>query len=106
MPIPPEKIAQLKTAHPEWELHLLGNEFAEVVVRTPTTEEYQRMLDELADPALKTRAERTILLSCVVYPTEEEFAGIVQRRPGIVRPFANEVAELAGAKAVTTRKKL
>jgi hypothetical protein len=102
----PEQEAKLKEAHPGAELHRLSNEYAEVVVKVPSFEVYQKFLDQLAEPSAKTHAPRLLLMACLVHPPEAEFRALIQTRPGVVQSFANDLVELAGLKAVTDRKKL
>lgn len=99
-------IADLKAKYPDTELHLLGNEFACVVVRVPSAAEFIRFTDDLSDATLKGIALRRLLRACVVHPNEKDYDAMVAARPGLVQTFGNELVEIAGVKAVTERKKL
>jgi hypothetical protein len=102
-----EKITELKAAHPGRDLYLISQPAAgELVIKVPTLDEYQRFLDELNDADTKAHAARVLVFTAVVHPPAAEFRQLVERKPGIINPIADEIAVQAGLKAVTERKKL
>lgn len=73
--------------------------------RVPTPEEWQRFVDELADPEMKPRALKGLVFSCRVWPEDGEFAALIGRRPGLVQSFGGELTEFAGIERVEVVKK-
>jgi hypothetical protein len=102
--IPPEVISKLKAEHGG--LRLLGNDDGCAIFRCPTTQEWQRFLDQMAEPETKAAAVKQLVIDCCVYPPEAQFFALIERKPGIVNAFGGDVIEFAGMKRLQTRKDL
>lgn len=103
-----EQIAKLKADNPGAELHLLTNDEteAEVVVKTPSEPEWRRFRSMSSDDSQRAMALRSLVLACVVRPPMEEFAEMLERKPGLAETFGSKLVDIAGVSMATTVRKL
>jgi hypothetical protein len=93
----PEIIAKLKSEHAGSELRKVTLKNGdEIVVRSPSRPEWQRMQDESVDEKKRAAAMRSIVRSCVVFPSKEEFLAALDRKPGLIETLLPIVHELGG----------
>jgi hypothetical protein len=69
-----------------------------LVFRKPTRTEYDRWFDKMqVDKAQASKHARELASSCLVYPDQEAFKALIDRRPGLLATtIVNEITELAG----------
>jgi hypothetical protein len=65
----------------------IGDEVYEAAFRAANAGEWQRFIDEAYDKERASRASRALVVSCVVWPSEVEFAAMIKARPGLVQSF-------------------
>jgi hypothetical protein len=93
-------LAELRQKHPDAELHRLGGTTELVVVKTPSAEAWDAMQDRVLDPkttsAGKRAAAHNLLVSCLVHPDRGSFTALLDKRPGLLQTFANQLSGIAG----------
>jgi hypothetical protein len=102
----------LKAKYPD-DVHQLGmpkGVEAVVLVRTPTTEMWDRMQDRVLDPratqAAKRAAARNILIDVLLYPSRDELGALLDRKPGLVQTLSNQLLSIAGMEPDQVPEKL
>jgi hypothetical protein len=103
MEITPEAIAELEAKHGEVEVY--ESDFGSAAFRAANSKEWQRFLDEMNNDALKSRALKNLVFACCVAPERAEFDRFIERRPGLVQGFGNQLVEFCGMHTVRVRKK-
>lgn len=108
MKITDAEVEALKTKHVGADLRLLRNEDhdMEIVCKVPPPGEWTRFRSMQQDDAQAPIALRTLLFSCVVKPTPDEFRGVVDRLPGLAETFGGELVKIAGVSRATSSSKL
>lgn len=108
----PKLVEELKAKHGD-DIHQLGMPKgidAIVIVRTPTTEMWDRMQDRVLDPkatqAVKRAAARNILIDVLVHPSREELGALLDRKPGLVQTLSNQLLAIAGMEPDAIPEKL
>jgi hypothetical protein len=108
----PKLVEELKAKHGD-DIHQLGmpkGVEAVVIVRTPTTEMWDRMQDRVLDPratqATKRAAARNILIDVLLYPSRDELGALLDRRPGLVQTLSNQLLGIAGMEPDLPSEKL
>jgi hypothetical protein len=103
-------IEELKAKHPADELHRLGGTKEIVVVKCPSAPLWEAMQDKVLD-AKSTQPQRraaahNLLISCVVFPSAEKVAELLERKPGLLQTFTNQLSEIAGVDNEARSEKL
>jgi hypothetical protein len=109
MPITEEQLAKTKAEHPGVELHLLSNPDTDdqIICKGPNEGEWKRFKEKSGTTVPEQlAAARTLVVSCLVYPSKEDFVALVQQRPGLPETFAGELTEIAGISRKATHRKL
>jgi hypothetical protein len=108
----PKLVEELKAKYPD-DVHRLGmpkGVEAVVLVRTPTTEMWDRMQDRVLDPratqAAKRAAARNILIDVLLYPSGDELGALLDRKPGLVQTLSNQLLAIAGMEPDAIPEKL
>lgn len=95
-------LEDLKAKHGSaFPIHIPETEFdaaLDVAVRRPPRGEWKRYRAMLFDEAQRADALETLTKACVVHPSAEEFAALLNDRPALVSTIGNIITEkLAGA---------
>lgn len=109
MPITEEQLAKVKAEHPGEDLHLLSNPDTDdqIICKGPPSGEWKRFKEKAgATVAEKLAAAHMLVVACLVYPSKEDFAALVQQRPALPETFAGELGEIAGISQRATHRKL
>jgi hypothetical protein len=92
--IPQETLAALHTEHGE--VWTYESESATVAFRCPTGPEWKRFVSTSArDQKMAPEALERLAASCIVWPSPEQYAALVDRRPGLALSVGDEVAKVA-----------
>lgn len=92
-----EVVEELKAKYADRELRKVTTKSGDVVVASPKRGDWQRMQDEVASkPDKRAETMRTLVRSCVVYPSKEEFLSMLERRPGLTETLLPIVQEMGG----------
>lgn len=69
-----------------------------VAMRRPTSAEWFRFRSEQSskDPRVVANALQPLVVSCVIYPTREQFLAMVETSPAIIERLGDELVEYAG----------
>lgn len=105
-----EQIEKLKATHPGADLHLIsaggGDREVSVVAKVPNRERWMRFKAQAQDQHRKAVAVEALVIDCVVHPSPQEVAQMLEARPALTETFGNKIAELAGLEETVTAKKL
>lgn len=103
----PEKIAELKAAHPQG-LALVEMDGVSVVFRPPSRAAYDKWRDgSVAEPKSQSEYARELCQGCLVYPSFEDFMSIIDREPAVLcGEMLDACAMLAGRMKSYSVKKL
>lgn len=102
--IPEDTLEALKREHDE--VHVLTAAGVTIAVKSPSEPSFDRFTSMLAKHKdTPARAFKGLLSDCVVYPSAQEWAAIVARKPGLVMTFGGECAKIAGLEDEVERKK-
>jgi hypothetical protein len=93
MEIPKETVQQLKTEHPGVQLYRVTNSKLEFILRPPTEAEFKRWQDTNKNDPL---AGDRLVTDCVLYPSADDFKGLVSLKPALVASLGEKVLEIAG----------
>ena len=101
--VTPEQISELELQNPD--VIVIDSPFGEAAFRPSTPEEWQRFLDEQANPDLKSRALNALVFTCRLAPDKPTFEAMIKRRPGLVQAFGNQLVDHCGLATAVVRKK-
>lgn len=101
-----ELAASIKAQNGNVPLRLIRYETADFIIRPAPGPAYQRFLDEIADRDTRSNAGRALVFACVVHPPEKELAALLEQRPGLISPLADDCGIFSGAKAAAEKKDL
>jgi hypothetical protein len=95
----PEIIAELKSKHADFELYKLVSEDKKyvVVVKGPDNHIWRNYLTYVSDQSLRPGALAKLVETTLVWPSHEEWAKILQEKPGLSQAFGNEICAIAGS---------
>jgi hypothetical protein len=105
-PVPTEKIAELKLAHPDAELMLLTSAAAEVVAKVPGPVEISIFKDRIAVPATKGAATENLVRTCILWPPVADVSELLRKKPLLADRWADALLDAAGASEEVVAKKL
>lgn len=88
-------IEELKAEHGE--IYLLQTAGVAVVVKPPSKPAMKRFTANAAKEEKRYEALESLLRDAVVWPDQRELSLLIDRKPGVVAPFGEKLAELAGA---------
>jgi len=95
MPLDAKMIEKLKAEHGE--VYLLEAAGVGVVVKAPTRASMKRFMALASREDRRYEALEALLRDSVVWPEAGELATILERKPGLVAPFGEQLVRLAGA---------
>jgi hypothetical protein len=95
MAIDPKVFEQLKEQNPRAVSLTAGGDT--VVVNPPSRAHWRRFKTAARDEKKRGDALEIILRDCLLHPEPHAFEAMIEKRPGLVEVFAEEVLELAGA---------
>lgn len=109
-----QQILELKGSHSE--IHLLEHESYQMVVRPPSSGEWERFQAMVADKEKRPKGLRRLLDDCKVWvrgcaslaPSDVQSAydSMLEERPGLAGTFGAELTRIAGLSDAVTAKKL
>jgi hypothetical protein len=101
-------IDKAKAAHPGAELFVLANSDhnIEVLVRGPNAGDWKQFRTMQQDDDTAPLALRQLVITCMVHPTPQEFALMLDTRPGLVETFGRQLIKIGGVSAATSVKKV
>lgn len=88
-------IEKLKAEHGE--VYALEAAGASVVVRPPSRAAMKRFFNLSSREDRRYEALEALLQDCAVYPEPSELARLLEKKPGLVAPFGEQLVKLAGA---------
>ncbi len=95
-------INELKSRHPE--VYILTAKGGEsIAVRPPTDGEWGAFLDDREK--IGSRALKSLVRSCVLFPPEIEFLKLLDKRPALANVFGAKIMEIAGLEEEAQVKK-
>ena len=98
-------VDSLKAKYPAADLILLTSQSAEVVAKIGKAE--VDMFRELISTAsTKARAMERFVRACIVHPSQDELLAILNKKPGLIEKWGEELLDEAGAAEEVERKKL
>lgn len=98
MTLTPEKIAELKSKHNTARIYKMSFEGAfELYLRHPPFGEYQRLMQNVADPKTRAMAQVALAEACIVHPPIEEVRPLLHERPFVYQKIADMLGEEMGS---------
>lgn len=88
-----EALSDLEAKYAASRIRAVPTDIGLVVVQRPRAPEYQRFVDK-ADATYA--AANSFVAPCVLYPTAQRFAAMLDEMPGLLPNLLNTVVELAG----------
>jgi hypothetical protein len=76
----------------------------EVVFRPPTQAEYKMFKAHLRDPRYAPDAQEVLSIQCVVYPSKEEYAALLKKKPAVPEACSEAFMDLVGLNVEATGK--
>jgi hypothetical protein len=103
--IDPKVLEDLKAKHGE--VVVLSDEETgtEIVVRKPPRAAYKRFRSMAFDPKKQADAAESLMVDCVVHPSNDAWNALLDVYPALAETFAPEVLKLAGASQSVEAKK-
>lgn len=95
MPLDAKLVEKLKAEHGE--VYILEAAGGSVVVKPPSRAAMKRFFNLSAREDRRYEALEALLQDCAVYPDPSELARLLERKPGLVAPFGEQLVRLAGA---------
>jgi hypothetical protein len=88
-------IEAIRAKNPGARMKLVGTQHGDFVFRAPSAPEYRRFQDSIADKKA-SQAIEFLARACVVHPSREEFASLLEQYPGIPADCTEALVALAG----------
>lgn len=98
-----EQLAELEGKYSE--IEVFESDFGVAAFRPANKKEWDRFIVEMNQEALKPHALKHLVFTCCVAPDRTEFEHMLDRHPGLVQGFGNQLVELCGMHTVRVRKK-
>lgn len=92
--LPAKTMAELEAKHGE--IVAVKTACGPAAFRVCKRQEYQRFNSMLVDDKKKHMALEFLAVACCVFPSQEQFQSMLERKPGIIAACANAVLEHSG----------
>jgi hypothetical protein len=99
------EFAKLQAAHPSARLVAVTSGGHDFVLKAPPRSEWKRFRSMVLDPAKKMDATPTLVSVCLVWPSADLFAQILEDRPATLDNLGSKLSELAGTDDEVVEKK-
>lgn len=108
MPISDETIKQIKAANPGVEFQVLSHDTLpdQVLARVPARGVYTNYLQMRDEGGRRVEASEMLCDTSILFPDKAELQKMFEAHPALPVVWAQEIAEMAGATAKASRKKV